>query len=147
MSLSNTAEQRYLDLTFLNIDFADIGDATGLRGSSTAGNFYITLHTADPGEGGSQSTNEVTYSGYARIAVLRSGSGFSRTGSTISNVANIQFAEAGVAVSQVATYFSIGTASSGAGVILGSGVLDTPRTITEGISPLFNAGTLQATFD
>ena len=38
-------------------------------GSSVAGSLYVSLHTADPGVGGGQNTNEATYSGYARVAV------------------------------------------------------------------------------
>ena len=37
-----------LELIFQNLDAANIGDATGLRGSSAAGNMWISLHTADP---------------------------------------------------------------------------------------------------
>ena len=51
MSFTDASEQALLDLIFLNTNWANIGDATGLRGSSAAGNFWISLHTADPGEG------------------------------------------------------------------------------------------------
>ena len=38
---------------------------------------YLALHTADPGElGNSQSTSEIAYTGYARVAIARSSSGF-----------------------------------------------------------------------
>ena len=37
-----------LKLIFQNLDAANIGDATGLRGSTVAGNMWIALHTADP---------------------------------------------------------------------------------------------------
>ena len=52
--MSNAAEQALLDLLFLNTDWANVGDAAGLQNSATAGSFYIALHTADPGEAGSQ---------------------------------------------------------------------------------------------
>lgn len=57
-----------------NADIALVGDATGLRGSSTAGSLYVSLHTADPGASGDQTTNECAYTSYARVAVARSGS-------------------------------------------------------------------------
>lgn len=61
MSMTNAAEQALLDLLFLNTDWANIGDAAGLQNSSAAGSFYISLHTADPGETGSQNTSEAAY--------------------------------------------------------------------------------------
>jgi len=84
MSKSNAFEAAFLDLLFLNTDIANIGDAAGLQNSAAAGSLYLSLHTADPGEAGTQSTSEVAYTGYARVAVARSGAGFSRSGSALS---------------------------------------------------------------
>jgi hypothetical protein len=144
--MSNAAEQALLDLLFLNTDWANVGDAGGLQNSATAGSFYIALHTADPGEAGDQTTSEISYTGYARVAVARSGAGWSRSGSTMSNVATVQFGEC-TAGSGTATYFSIGTDSAGAGQIVLSGALTASRSISAGITPLFNAGQLTATVD
>jgi hypothetical protein len=146
MSMSNTAEAAFLDLLFLNTDWAGIGDAGGLQNSAAAGSFYIALHTADPGEAGDQTTSEVSYTGYARVAVARSGGGFSRSSSTISNVATVQFGEC-TSGSATATHFSIGSASTGTGQIILSGALSASRSISAGITPLFNAGALTATVD
>jgi hypothetical protein len=66
-------------LLFNNTNAANIGDATGLRGSTTAGSLYLSLHTADPGETGSQTTSECNYTSYARQAVARSSGGFTIT--------------------------------------------------------------------
>lgn len=146
MSMSNAAEQALLDLLFLNIDWANIGDAGGLQNSASAGSFYVALHTADPGEAGDQTTNEVAYTGYGRVAVARSGSGWSRSGSTISNVATIAFGEC-TSGSATATHFSVGVASSSTGQIIVSGSLSASRAISAGITPLFNAGELDVTVD
>lgn len=124
MSKADTWEAGLLDLVFLNTNFANVGDATGLRGSTTAGSFYLGLHTADPGEAGTQATSEITYTGYARVAVARSGSGFSRSTSALSLVANADFGQATAGSFPIsATYWSLGTASSGAGSLLYSGPL------------------------
>lgn len=146
MSMSNAAEAAFLDLLFLNTDWAGIGDAGGLQNSATAGSFYIALHTADPGEAGDQTTSEASYTGYARVAVARTAGGWSRSSATVSNVAAVQFGEC-TAGSSTVTYFSIGTASSGAGQIVLSGALAASRSISAGITPLFNAGELTATVD
>ena len=52
MSASDSLETSILNHIFINSDIANIGDATGLRGSSTAGSLYISLHTADPTDAG-----------------------------------------------------------------------------------------------
>jgi len=144
MSMSNAAEQALLDLLFLNVDWAGIGDAGGLQNSAAAGSFYIALHSADPGEAGNQTTNEIAYTGYARVAVARTAGGWSRTGSTISNVATVQYGEC-TAGTATATHFSIGTDVSGTGQIVLSGALTASRSISPGITPLFNPGVMTAT--
>lgn len=147
MSMSNAAEQAALDLIFLNVDWANIGDAGGLQNSVAAGSLYIALHTADPGEAGDQTTSEVVYTGYARVAVARSGAGWSRSGSTMSNVALVQFGERSDVGTTTATHFSVGVASSGASQIILSGALSASRDISQGNQPQFGIGTLQATMD
>ena len=135
MSKTNSWENGILELVFKNTNFANVGDATGLRGSSTAGSFYISLHTADPGETGDQTTNEITYTDYARVAVARSGAGFTVTADSVSPAANVSF-PIGSGGSGTATHFGIGTASSGAGVLLYKGAI-TPNIVTgSGITPI-----------
>ena len=116
MSMSNAAETAFLTLLFNNTNWANIGDATGLRSSTTAGSFYIALHTADPGEAGDQTTSEATYTGYARVAVARSAGGWTISGGNASNTSTITFG-ACTAGSNTITYASIGVASLGASQI------------------------------
>ena len=71
MSMSNVSETALLNLLFKNQAWANVGDASGLQPSVAPGSFFIALHTADPGEAGDQSTNEVAYTGYARVGVVR----------------------------------------------------------------------------
>ena len=63
MSKSNTFENELLLLLFNNTDIANIGDASGLQNSATAGSLYVALHTADPGESGTATTSEAAYTG------------------------------------------------------------------------------------
>ncbi len=134
MSKGNTWENDLLLLVFNNVNAANIGDATGLRGSSTAGNLYLSLHTADPGEGGDQTTSEATYTSYARVALARSSSGFTVTGNSVSP-ANVVNFPAGTGGSGTATHWGVGTASSGAGKLLYSGTIS-PNIVTgNGITP------------
>jgi len=146
MSLTNTAEAALLDLPFLNTDWANIGDAAGLQNSAAAGSFYISLHTADPTETGTQTTSEVAYTGYARVAVARTAGGWTRTVSTMSNTALVQFPQC-TGGTATATHFGIGTDVSGAGNLLLKGALTSSLAISNGIQPQFAAGELDVLAD
>lgn len=134
MSKSNAWENGLMLLVFNNTNFALVGDATGLRGSSTAGSLYVSLHTADPGEAGDQTTSEAAYTSYARVAVARSGAGFTVTANSVSPVASIDF-PAGTGGSGTVTHFGIGTSPSGAGVLLWSGTVTANIVTGSGITP------------
>lgn len=144
MSLTNAAETAILELLFKNTDWANIGDAGGLQNSATAGNFYISLHTSDPGETGNQTSNEAAYTDYARVAVVRSGSGWSVSGDTVSNAAAVQFPLCSGGSATV-THFGIGTSSSGSGNLIMSGALNSPLSVSSGIQPQFAIGALTVT--
>jgi hypothetical protein len=150
MSKTNTWESDLLKLVFNNTTAAKIGDSTGLVGSTTAGSLYVSLHTADPGETGSQTTSEAGYTSYARVAVARSSAGW-----TISATAPTQAANA-VAVtfpqctgsSSVVTYVGIGTdATLGAGKLLYSGALGSSLSVSTNITPAFSINSLICTED
>ncbi|CAB4141140.1 hypothetical protein UFOVP412_36 [uncultured Caudovirales phage] len=146
MSLTNAAEANLLNLLFLNVDWANIGDAGGLQNSAAAGSFYISLHTADPGEAGTQSTSEVAYTGYARVAVNRTGGGWTLTAQTITNTALVQFPQC-TGGTATATHFGIGTDLSGAGNLLMKGALTSSLSISNGIQPQFAAAALTVNVD
>ncbi len=139
VSKSNTFEQQWLDLYFLNLAIPDIGDAAGLQPSATAGNLYLALHTADPGEGGNQSTSECAYTSYTRVAVARTGAGWVRSGSIVTNVAAVAFPQ-NTGSTEVATHATIGRESSGATVYDYKCQLSSPWTITNGFTPTFQIG-------
>jgi hypothetical protein len=69
------AEQKVIELLFMNKDFVLIGDQGGLRGSAIAGNIYVALLTGDPGEEGSLLV-EASYQGYTRVPIVRTESGW-----------------------------------------------------------------------
>lgn len=122
MSKSNSWENGLLLLLFNNTDFANVGDAAGLQNSAAAGSLYVSLHTADPGEAGSQTTSETAYTNYARVAVARSGAGWTVSANSVSNAAAIAFAQCGITGATI-THFGLGTDSSGAGTLLYSNTL------------------------
>jgi len=141
MSKSNAFETAFLQLIFENSNIANLGDATGVRGSSTAGSLYFSLHTSDPGEAGDQTTNEVAYTSYARVAVARSSSGWTVSGNAVALDADVTF-PAGTGGSGTATHWGLGTASSGAGVLLYKGSISPSIVCGSGVTPKLTAGTV-----
>lgn len=146
MSKSNQFETDLLLLIFNNTNIANIGDATGLRGSSTAGSLYVALHTADPGEAGTATTNETAYTSYARVAVARSGAGWTVSGNAVSNAAAITF-PACTGGSSTITHWSITDTSSGSSDILYKGAFAASLAVSSGITPNIPAGDLDITED
>lgn len=130
-----------LDLYFTNADHVEIGDAAGLIGSTTPGSFYISLHTADP-VAGNQTTSEATYTSYSRVAVARSGAGFTVSAANVSNAAAVSF-PAATGGSDTITHFGIGENDTPtAGTLFMSGVLDASLAVSSGITPEFAIGEL-----
>ena len=139
MSKTNVFENDLLLLIFNNTDIALIGDAAGLQNSAAAGSLYMSLHTADPGEAGDQTTNEIAYTSYARVAIARSGAGFTVSGNAVSTAAATNF-PAGTGGAGTATHWGIGASSSGAGKLLYKGALSPNIVCGNGITPTVNAG-------
>ena len=140
MSMTAAMANNLLDLYFTNVAHANIGDASGLQPSAGAGSFYISLHTADP-SAGDQTTSEATYTDYARVAVARSGAGWTVAAANVSNAAAVTFLAASAGDNTI-THFGIGSADSGAGNLFWSAELDASRDISPGITPEFAIGEL-----
>lgn len=135
MSKSNAFESDMLKLIFQAIAIANVADNAA---SSPITNIYVSLHTADPGEAGDQTTNETAYTGYARIGVVRSSSGWTVSGTAptvVSPVANIDFGECTALPGGAITHFGVGTLTSGAGKLLYSGTVTPNITMAVGVIP------------
>ena len=131
-----------LALIFNATAWADIAENDS---STPATNLYLSLHTADPGVGNNQTTNETAYTNYARIAVARTTSGWDvPSGGATANAALAQFAQCGVTGATI-THVAIGTAASGAGTVLYAGALSSSLAVANGIQPQFAAGALDVT--
>lgn len=146
MSMSDVLETALLKLLFNNTSLANMGDATGIVGSSTNGSFYVSLHTADPGEAGNQTTSEATYTSYARVAVARTTAGWSVSGNTVSNAAAINFPTC-TGGSSTITHFGIGNSAVGTGNLQFSGALSSSLAVSNNITPSFAIGALTITAD
>lgn len=132
MSKSNAFENDLLKLIFNGTGISNLADNAS---SSPLTHLYIALHTADPGEAGTQSTNEVSYVGYARVAVARSAGGWTVTDNVVSPTSAIEFGEMSGGTPGTATHVSVGTASTGAGKVLYRGVLTPSVSFNIGVVP------------
>ena len=136
MSKSNTTENDVLLKLFNN---------TALSWDANT-NLYVSLHTADPGEAGVQTTSEATYGAYARQTVARTSGGFTVSGNTVTNTAAISFPTATSGTNTI-THVAIGINISTGAQILYSGALTTPLAVSVGIQPQFAIGALSISED
>jgi hypothetical protein len=133
MSKSDTFENDFLKLVYNATAIANIADNAA---TSPLTNLFVALHTADPGETGTQSTSEAAYTGYARVSVARTTGGWTVTGNSVSPVANVTFGTCTASAGSPITHASVGVASSGATKILHSGALTPNITMAVGVTPI-----------
>ncbi|ARK07483.1 hypothetical protein LAV_00107 [Sphingobium phage Lacusarx] len=139
MSKSNFLENAILALLFNGTGIANLADNSGVAPLTT---LYVSLHTSDPGEAGTQATNEIAYTNYARVAVARTAAGWQVTGNAVSPAQNIDF-PTGTGGTGTATHFGIGVAQNGAGTLLYSGTITPNIVCGNGITPrLSTTGTI-----
>lgn len=137
MSKSDATENDYLKLIYNATAIANIADNAA---SSPFTNIYVALHTADPGDAGTQATSEATYTSYARVAVARTTGGWTVTANSVSPVATIGFPAATGGTNTI-THFSTGVASSGATKILHSGTVSPNISVSTGVTPQLTTAT------
>lgn len=132
MGKGNTTSNNLLKLIFNATNWSLIADNTA---TTPLTNLFVALHTADPTASGTQSSNEIAYTSYARVSVARTTSGWTASSAqSTSPVASITF-PAGTGGSGTATFWSIGTLTSGAGVILYSGAISPSIVCGSGVTP------------
>ncbi len=123
------------DLAALIFNATSIANLAINATSSPLTSLFVSLHTANPGASGNQTTSECAYTGYARQPVTRSSAGFTCTANVVTP-ANPVFFPLCTAGSETATYFAIGTALSGAGVLLYSGTVTPNIAIAVSVQPI-----------
>jgi len=131
MSKSDTFENDLLKLIFNATAIANLADNAA---SSPLTNLFVSAHTADPGESGTQTTSECAYTSYARVTVARTSGGWSVSGNSVSPVANIDF-PACTGGSETITHAAVGVAVSGASKILYSGTVTPNIAVSTGVTP------------
>jgi hypothetical protein len=129
MSKSNAFETDMLELYFNATTHAELAENDS---TSPAVNLTVALHTGDPGEAGTQLTNECTYTGYARVSVARTSGGWTVASGSVSPVADIDF-PAATGGSETATHFSVGTGTGD--YMMYSGTVTPNIVISSGVTP------------
>lgn len=120
MSKGNTFCNDFLLLIFNATAIANIADNAA---SGALTDLEVSLHTANVGETGSQTTNETAYAGYARVPVARTSGGWTVSGTQVVPAANIVFPVHTGGASSIITHFAVGTAHTSTGKVLYYGVL------------------------
>ena len=134
---TQTFNRAMLALFLNNTNVAGIGDATGLRGSSTAGMLYVGLLT--------NANVEISYTGYQRQPINRSAAALPITNNVGTNANQINFVTppAGT-VLQTATKIALYSAQSG-GTKLHQSDMPAPIYIAENHKPIIESGALTIT--
>src|SRR5215831_14674253 len=138
MSIADVTENNVLKLYYNATAIANIADNAA---ASPISIIAVALHTADPGDAGTQATSEcnpgTNYPAYARQTPARTTGGWtaSSAGST-SPVANIDFPAATGSPSATVTFFSVGKTNSGSTDIFWSGAVSPSISVTSaGVIP------------
>lgn len=137
MAKGSTFDNDWLKLIFNATAIANIADNAA---STPLTNLYVSLHTADPTSAGNQTSNEATYTGYARVAVTRNTSGWTVTTNSVSPAATISFAACTGGTNTI-THFGAGTASTGTGKLLYSGTVTPNIAVASGVTPQLTTAT------
>lgn len=137
MAKGATFDNDLLKLIFNATAISLIADNAG---TTPLTNLFVSLHTADPGSGGSQTTSEAAYTSYARVAVARTSGGWTVTSNSVSPAATIVF-PAATGGSETETFVAVGTLTSGAGKILYSGAISPTIVVSSGVTPELTTAT------
>ncbi len=128
------------DVLKLFLNATPIANLADNAASAPNANLYMSLHVADPGEAGNQTTNEIAYTSYARATIPRTSAGFTVSANVASLTTDVVF-PLGTGGAGTATFFGIGTAASGTGKLLWSGALTPGIVCGNGVTPVVTTAT------
>jgi hypothetical protein len=136
MSKGNIFINDFLKLILNATAIANIADNAA---TSPLTNLYFSGHTASTGlAAGDQTTNEISYTSYARVAVARTTSGFTASSAQSSSpVATVAFPTSTGGTGGTITHFVLGTASSGTGKIICFGTVTPNIPVSSGTTPQY----------
>lgn len=141
---SNILEFNILSLIFNATSFAGLWDNDQ---SSPLTSLSVQLHTASPTDTGDLTASEATYTGYARVGVERTSSGWTVAGSSsvtgsVVPTTPITFPQCS-AGSNTITHFSIGnsTVAASTGIMYVYGTVTPNISVSAGVTPRLTTAT------
>jgi hypothetical protein len=145
-AMTDAFETALATLLFNNTTIANIGDATGLVGSTTPGSTQLSLHSVALTDASTLLTsNELSYTGYTRQTQARSSAGWTIAGAVASNTALIQFGEMTAGGPVNAVHVGLGFIATG-DVLRLHAATGATLVINNGVNPQFAIGALTWTF-
>lgn len=136
---TDATELAILALILAGTTFNDIAE-----NDSTTPNteFYLSGHTADPGDTGNQTTSETTFTDYAREQIDRSGAagGFDVSANPAVFQEDHAWPQASGGTATL-THFGLGKASSGTGVLYGSGAITPNISVVTSVTAILTDAT------
>jgi hypothetical protein len=130
-----------LKLLLTNTTWAGVGDVTGIVGSTAAGSWFLSLHTSTPGAGGDQTSNEISYTGYARVAVARTSGGWTVTANPATLTSTVSWPQMTAGAGGTATFVGLGKSSTGAGELVLFGAISPTIPVSNGVTPQLTPST------
>lgn len=136
---SSTFDNDLLKLIFNNVAIAGIADAPA---SGTLTSMYVSLHTSTLDVSSVQTTNEITYTGYARVLVARNTTtAWTVSGSSVSPASAITFGASTGGTGGTVQYFAVGNAASTGGKIFYWGPVNPQIVVSSGVTPQLTTAT------
>lgn len=125
------------DILALLLNGTGITNIADNTASSPLTALYCSLHNGSPGASGNQSTSEVAYAGYSRIAISRNNGSpaWTVSGGSASPNANIVFPTCSGGT-DTGAYVGIGVSASGSGGLLLFGPISPNISISSGVPPI-----------
>lgn len=132
MPLGDEFKNDLLRLFFHGVAIDNLADNAA---ASPLTEFFVALHTADPGGAGNQSTNECAYTNYARQSIGRNDTDIDVTANVMSFNVNVPFPAGVSGDNETITHVSVGVALGGATKIIAYGPYSPNQTVAEGVTP------------
>lgn len=137
MSATDVAENAILNLILRATAWANVADNAA---SSPLTALHAALATADPGDAGTMSTSEATYTSYARQNIARS-TGFSAaSGGSSALAADLDFPAATGGTNTI-SYWNLGKTGGGAVDAFFNGTVTPNISVTSGVIPRLTTST------
>lgn len=136
MAFGTTFKNDLAKLIFQATAIANLADNAA---SSPATSLHLGLYTADP-SAGDQTTNEISYTPYARQAVVRTSSGWSVSGAVVSPLATVSFPTMTSGTGGTATHGGVGVALTGTGKLIIAGAISPTIAVSASVTPQFTTG-------